>query len=92
MNEESGRQLMRRHYVAVDRRIADTLKQVTEDAAAAAGCELIHAADAGVDHHPWSDEPLASRFGLPVRGHVAPLHANAEGMRAVADLVVAALS
>jgi hypothetical protein len=74
------------------RRIADTLKRLTEDAAAATGCGLVRAADASVDHHAWSDLPWTTRFGLPVPGRVAPLHPNAAGMRAVADLVVAALT
>jgi hypothetical protein len=29
-----------------------------------------------------------TKFGLPLPGRPAPLHPNAEGMRAVADLVV----
>jgi hypothetical protein len=33
-----------------------------------------------------------SGLGLPLPGMVAPLHPNAAGMRAVADLVVAALT
>lgn len=78
--------------VAVARRICDTLKLLTEDAAAATGCGLVRAADASVDHHAWSDRPWTTRFGVPLPGRVAPLHPNAAGMRAVADLVVAALS
>ena len=34
-------------------------------------------------------EPWTTKFGLPLPGRPAPLHPNAEGMRAVADLVVA---
>jgi lysophospholipase L1-like esterase len=79
-------------YVALARHVADTLKQLTEAAASATGCELVRAADAGVDHHAWSNEPWTSRPGLPLPGRPAPLHPNATGMRAVADLVVAALT
>jgi lysophospholipase L1-like esterase len=78
--------------IAVARHVGDTLKQLTEDAAAATGCELVRASDASVDHHPWSNEPWVSGLGLPLPGRVVPLHPNAAGMRAVADLVVAALS
>jgi lysophospholipase L1-like esterase len=77
---------------AAARRVGDTLKRLTQDAAAATGCELVRAGDASVDHHPWSDDPWTTRFGLPVPGKAAPLHPNAAGMRAMADLVVATLS
>jgi hypothetical protein len=76
----------------VSRHAGDTLKQLTEAAAAATGCELVRASDASVDHHPWSNEPWVSRLGLPLPGKVAPLHPSAAGMRAVANLVVATLS
>ncbi|MCW2559113.1 MAG: hydrolase [Mycobacterium sp.] len=78
--------------VTVARHVADTLKQLTEAAASATGCELVRAADASVDHHPWSNEPWTSRLGLPLPGRPAPLHPKAAGMRAVADLVAAALT
>jgi lysophospholipase L1-like esterase len=78
--------------VAAARQVGDTLKRLTEAAATATGCELVRAGDASVDHHPWSDEPWVSRFGLPLPGRVAPLHSNAAGMRAVADFVVTVLS
>jgi len=78
--------------VAVARHVADTLKQLTEAAASATDCELVRAADASVAHHPWSSEPWTSGLGLPLPGRPAPLHPNAAGMRAVADLVVAALT
>jgi lysophospholipase L1-like esterase len=77
---------------AVGRHIADTLKRHTETAAADTGCELVRASDASVEHHPWSADPWTTRFGLPVPGRAAPLHPNAAGMRAVADLIVARLS
>jgi lysophospholipase L1-like esterase len=78
--------------VAAARHVGDTLKQLTEAAASATGCELIRASAASIDHHPWSNEPWASGLGLPLPGRPAPLHPNAAGMRAVADLVVAALT
>jgi lysophospholipase L1-like esterase len=77
--------------VAVGRHVGDTLKRLTEAAATGTGCELVRASDASVDHHPWSEAPWATRFGVPLPRRAAPLHPNAAGMRAVADLVVAAL-
>jgi len=76
----------------VGRRIADTLKRHIETAATATGCQLVRASDASIEHHPWSAVPWTTGFGLPVPGRAAPLHPNAAGMGAVADLIVARLS
>lgn len=76
-------------HVDEGRRIADTLERLTEDAAAETGCELVRAGAASREHHSWSDDPWTSPFGLPWPGRVAPMHPNADGMRAVADLIVA---
>lgn len=78
--------------VEVGRHIADTLKRHTETAAAETGCEVVGAADASLDHHAWSAEAWTTRFGVPIPGRAAPLHPNAAGMRAVADLIVGRLS
>jgi lysophospholipase L1-like esterase len=79
-------------YVHTGRRIADTLERLTEEAATDTGCELVRAGAASRDHHPWSDDPWMTRFGLPLPGRVVPLHPNATGMRAVADLIVRRLN
>ncbi len=76
-------------YVALGRRVADTLERLTGEAAADTDCEWVRVADASRDHHAWSALPWTTKFGLPLPGRPAPLHPNAEGMRAVADLVVA---
>ncbi|OBI45777.1 SGNH/GDSL hydrolase family protein [Mycobacterium colombiense] len=76
------------------RHVAATLETMTADAAAATGCEIIRAGAAGREHHAWSAEPwttLPARFGVPLPGRTAPLHPNAAGMRAVADLIAAQL-
>lgn len=76
--------------VALGRRIADTLERLTGEAAAETGCEWVRAADASRTHHAWSADPWTTRptkLGLPLPGRPAPVHANAAGMRAVADLV-----
>ena len=75
--------------VALGRRIADTLERLTGEAAADTGCAWVRVAEASREHHAWSLLPWTTKFGLPLPGRPAPLHPNAEGMRAVADLVVA---
>jgi lysophospholipase L1-like esterase len=74
---------------ALGRRIADTLERLTGEAAADTGCEWVRVAEASRAHHAWSALPWTTKFGIPLPGAPAPLHPNAEGMRAVADLVVA---
>ncbi|QZT60597.1 SGNH/GDSL hydrolase family protein [Mycolicibacterium austroafricanum] len=82
--------------LTLGRHIAATLERLTADAAKATGCGLVSAAEASRNHHAWSGTPWTTpptpptRFGLPIPGRPAPLHPNADGMRAVADLVVAA--
>ena len=76
------------------RHVAAALESMTADAAAATGCQVIRAGAAGREHHAWSAEPwttLPARFGIPLPGRPAPLHPNAAGMRAVADLIAAQL-
>jgi lysophospholipase L1-like esterase len=75
--------------LAVGRHIADTLQRLTAEAAADTGCDVVRVAQASRDHHAWSAEPWTTKFGLPLPGRPAPLHPNAAGMRAVADLVIA---
>ncbi|PRC43301.1 hydrolase [Mycobacterium sp. ITM-2017-0098] len=75
--------------VALGRHMATTLEQLTADAAAATGCGLVRAGHASREHHAWSGVPWTTRFGFPLPRRPAPLHPNADGMRAVADLVVA---
>jgi hypothetical protein len=79
-------------HLATGRRISATLERLTEEAATDTGCELVRAGAASRDHHPWSEDPWTTRFGLPLPGRVAPLHPNAMGMRAVADLIVRQLN
>jgi lysophospholipase L1-like esterase len=78
--------------VALGRRVADTLERLTGEAAADTGCAWVRAAEASRAHHAWSAEPWTTkptRLGLPLPGRPFPVHPNAAGMRAVADLVVA---
>lgn len=68
--------------------VADELARLTAEAAADAECELVRVAEPSRDHHAWSADPWATKFGLPLPGRPAPLHPNAAGMLAVSDLVV----
>lgn len=77
---------------ALGRRIAAELERLTAAAAEVTGAAVVRAGQASREHHPWSAQPwtnLPSRFPVPIPGHTAPLHPNADGMRAVADLIVA---
>ena len=78
-------------YVELARHIAETLAHITAEAAADSGCDLVRASEASRDHHAWSDDPWTTGFAFPWPGRV-PLHPNAAGMRAVAELVVAELA
>jgi lysophospholipase L1-like esterase len=74
------------------RHVAATLERLTADAATATGCDVVRAAAAGREHHAWSAEPWTvkpTRPGVPLPGRPAPLHPNAAGMRAAAELVSA---
>jgi lysophospholipase L1-like esterase len=76
------------------RHVATTLERVTADAAAATGCEIVGVGAASRDHHAWSVEPWTTtpaKYVVPLPGRPAPLHPNAAGMRAVAELVSAQL-
>ncbi|OBG67632.1 SGNH/GDSL hydrolase family protein [Mycobacterium sp. E3339] len=71
------------------RHVAATLERLTADAATETGCEVVRAGAASRDHHAWSADPWTTRPGVPLPGRAAPLHPNAAGMRAAADLVAA---
>jgi lysophospholipase L1-like esterase len=76
------------------RHVASTLERLTAEAAAATHCEVVRAGAGSRDHHAWSAEPWTmkpARFGVPLPGRPMALHPNAAGMRAVAELVAAAL-
>ena len=73
--------------VRLGRRVADTLERLTGEAAAETGCGWVRAAQASREHHAWSAEPWTTKPGLLLPGRPAPLHPNAAGMRAVADMV-----
>jgi lysophospholipase L1-like esterase len=76
------------------RHVAAALERLTAEAAAATGCEIVGAAAASRDHHAWSDQPWTTtpaKYVVPLPGRPAPLHPNAAGMGAVAELVSAQL-
>lgn len=73
------------------RHVAATLERLTADAAKATGCDVVRAAAASDSHHAWSREPWTTKPGVPLPRRAAPLHPNAAGMRAVAELIAAQL-
>ena len=78
--------------VALGRHVGGELERLTAEAAATTGCGVVRAGAASREHHAWSSDPWTTRFGWPVPRRPAPLHPNAAGMRAVADLVIDGLS
>ncbi|MBO0681425.1 SGNH/GDSL hydrolase family protein [Mycolicibacterium sp. S2-37] len=78
--------------VALGRRIADTLERLTGAVAAETGCGWVRAAEASRDHHAWSAQPWTTRPGIRWPRRPAPLHPNADGMRAVAGMIATALN
>jgi lysophospholipase L1-like esterase len=76
------------------RHVATALERLTAEAAVATGCEIVRAGEASRDHHAWSAQPWTqtpARYVVPLPGRAAPLHPNAAGMRAVAELIAAQL-
>jgi lysophospholipase L1-like esterase len=76
------------------RQVASTLEKLTSDAATQTGCEIIQAGAASRDHHAWSAQPWTTtpaKYIVPLPGRPAPLHPNAAGMHAVAELIEAQL-
>ena len=71
--------------------IAARLAAATQEAADAGGAGYVAASAASAGHHAWSAAPWTRRFHLSLRGG-APYHPNADGMAAVARLVLAALA
>lgn len=71
------------------RRTAQRLATETAAAAGRAGCLLVTASAASREHHAWSDKPWSHRLRFGRR--TVPYHPNADGMRAVADLLEQAL-
>lgn len=72
------------------RYVAGCLQERTAAAAQATGCRVVRAAHASRDHHAWSTDPWTVGAGWPLPWRPAPFHPNVAGMRAVAELIVAA--
>lgn len=69
------------------RDVASRLTQTFEKVAAAEGCTFLNVAESSRGHHAWSLDPWTRRFHPSLRGG-APYHPNAEGMAAVAEMLV----
>lgn len=73
------------------RHIAARLEELTAAAAQATGCGIVRAGQASRDHHAWSADAWVVGAAWPLPWRPAPFHPNAAGMRAVAELLVAAM-
>ncbi|HET9876374.1 MAG TPA: SGNH/GDSL hydrolase family protein [Mycobacterium sp.] len=71
------------------RHVATRLEGHTAAAAVATGCEVVRAGQVSRDHHAWSTLPWTVGAVWPLPWRPAPFHPNAEGMRSVAELIVA---
>ncbi|MBO0866421.1 MAG: SGNH/GDSL hydrolase family protein, partial [Mycobacterium sp.] len=72
------------------RYVAGCLEELTAAAAEATGCRIVRAGQASRAHHAWSTDPWTVGAAWPLPWRPAPFHPNAAGMRAVAELIVAA--
>lgn len=72
------------------RSVAARLSAETRAAAARHECGFVAASEASRDHHAWSESPWTRRYGLWSRDG-APFHPDQAGMRAVAELLEAAV-
>jgi hypothetical protein len=71
------------------RHVAARLEELTAEAAQATGCQLVRAGQTSREHHAWSANPWTVGAAWPLPWRPAPMHPNAGGMRAVAELVTA---
>lgn len=77
---------------ALGRDIAARLESLTADAARDSGCEIVAVSRASREHHAWSERPWTTGAGWMLPGRPMPFHPNADGMAAVADLVLERLN
>ncbi len=76
-----------REHADLARHLAGRLVDLTAEAAAATGCEVVSVAGPSRDHHAWSEDPWTVGATLPLPGRPLAYHPNAAGMRAVARMV-----
>ena len=69
------------------RHTARRLAATTSAVAAATGSDFLDAGRRSHDHHAWATEPWTRRFHPSLRGG-APYHPNADGMTAVAAMII----
>ncbi|HEU0207257.1 MAG TPA: SGNH/GDSL hydrolase family protein [Pseudolysinimonas sp.] len=70
---------------------AARLAALTESVGTELGCPVVRVAAASAAHHAWSAEPWTRRLQFS-RRKGAPYHPTRSGMRAVAELVIAAIT
>lgn len=78
---------LRPQHADLARHLAGRLTELTAEAAAETGCEMVRVAEASREHHAWSAEPWTTAATLPLPGRPLAYHPNAAGMRAVATLL-----
>jgi lysophospholipase L1-like esterase len=78
---------LRAAHADLSRHLAARLVEITAEAAAEIGCEVVPVAELSRDHHAWSDDPWTAGATLPFPGRPLAYHPNAAGMRAVATMV-----
>jgi lysophospholipase L1-like esterase len=82
---------LKREHADLARHLADRLAELTAEAAAATGCEVVRVAETSRDHHAWSVDPWTVGATIPLPGRPLAYHPNATGMRAVAAMIRAHL-
>lgn len=78
---------LRRRHADLARHLAARLVEITAEAAAETGCEVVPVAAASREHHAWSDDPWTTGATLPLPGRPLPYHPTAAGMEAVATMI-----
>ena len=78
---------LKREHADLARRLAHRLAELTAEAAAATGCEVVRVAEASLEHHAWSADPWTVGATIPIPGRPLAYHPNAAGMRAVATMI-----
>ncbi|MDO9496798.1 MAG: SGNH/GDSL hydrolase family protein [Nocardioides sp.] len=74
-------------HADLGRHLASRLVEITAEAAAETGCEVVPVGEASRDHHAWSDDPWTVGATLPIPGRPLAFHPNLAGMRAVATMI-----
>ncbi|MEJ7832249.1 MAG: SGNH/GDSL hydrolase family protein [Nocardioides sp.] len=78
---------LKARHADLARHLAARLVELTAQAAAETGCEVVRVAEASRQHHAWSEDPWTTAATAPIPGRPLAYHPNPDGMRAVATMV-----